>query len=201
MQNKSSLTVLILLTLLFSCRNNNPIEKYYKFYNTDTDSLIVIDHKKVSHVKANLYMVDDTISLGVPYFEQQSVKNVDAIELVAKGKLMFNSVTNKLDIDTSTYCWLVENLVAKDKNTVFAFPRMYFLPTVKTLKLNASEVVVCDKANTYLKDSKLVYCIPADSYLDIESAKFTTVLKNGVYYGTDSTNYYYWDKIESPDNN
>lgn len=195
MQNKNPLTVFILLFLFFSCRSKNLDEKYYKYSNTLTDSIIAVNSQKVKHLKCNLYTVDDTLSIGVSYFEKEYSKNKDEIETVLKGKLMFNSIVYKLNIDTLSYSWLVEDLISKDKQKVFAFPRKYMIPSLKILKLNSSDVVVCDENYTYLKDTKFVYCIPTDSYLDVAPLKFTTIIKDGVTFGSDSIHYFYFDSL------
>jgi hypothetical protein len=197
MQNQVALVIGILLALLSSCTNKAQGGKYYAYSEPNKDAIIEIRGQDIQHLKDNLYLINGHLAVGVPYFEAiPSTEEEDAILMDSLGMMLFDADAYQLPIDTSSYMWLVKDLIAKDQRRVYAFPRTYHLPTVKILKLNPSDVVICDREGTYLKDSNFVYCIPKDSYLDVAPAKFTTAIIDNVTYGWDSTNYYYLDQIE-----
>ncbi len=179
MQNKVKIIFVLIFFIFISC---NKKQVYLKFENLDTDKLVFIDDKTVKNIKDNLYIISDTIYIGITYFEPR-VKKRDIIEMHSKGMILFNVKKYNYDIDVKSYQWLIEELISKDKNNVYAFPRKYHLSSPKMLKLNPSKVMICDKSNTYLKDEKYVYCIPSDTYLNIESSNFAILDSNNVVYG------------------
>ncbi len=196
MQNKINKIIFFGLLILstLGCNKNHRVDNtFYKYFNyPESDSIILISNIP-RKIKDNIFSLNDTLFISIPYFTKMDDGN-NKIKTIYLGELLLNTKTAAINIDTTSYSWLVEGLIAKDQNNIFAFPRKYHLPTIKILKLDPSKTFIIDKNNNYLKDEKYIYCIPTDTYLDVDISKFSIIENNGLIYGYDSLFYYYFDK-------
>src|SRR5690554_412299 len=178
MQNKNKITALTLLilgcfTIIISCNNNN-IENgiFFRYHSKQSDSIIPLNrNQNISLIKDNLYFNNGNIHIGLPLFEDIDVD--DKIVSIKKGIVLLYPPEYNLSIDTSTYHFIIKELIARDKNNIIAYPRgNYKFPFLQVLELNPSKTVMCDSNGTYLKDDSLVYCIPTNTYLKLYSKDF-----------------------------
>lgn len=194
--NKSARLFALLLALVTACQA--PAERYFRYATLNSDDIEGMPAQDIHRIKANLYRVGGNLALGVVYREAAAAPSNEAVRMDSLGTLLFDLGTYQLPIDTASYHWILPDLVAGDNNRVYAFPRRYHLPTIKMLHLNPTTLILCDSDATYLKDADTVYCIPSDSYLQVEPGDFSTEQVEGVTYGRDSATYYYWDEPTPP---
>ncbi|MBX2949531.1 MAG: hypothetical protein KF704_09670 [Crocinitomicaceae bacterium] len=197
MQDKSKIILLTILgvgIIVFnSCKNNNQKEEsYYRYYSTSSDRIISYKNPNIVHYKDNLYFIGDTIYIGVPLVEDVLKNNKIFSE--RKGICLINPAEYNLSIDTSTYRFIIEELIASDINHVIAFPKgKYKLPFIEILKLNPDRLSLIDNSKTYIKDDSLVYCIPTNTYIKVNPGEFHTIYNENVEYGKYENIIYYLD--------
>lgn len=197
MQNKSKIITIILLAVsiivIISCKNNNTKEEYYyKYYSKSSDSIVSYKNSNVQYYRDNLYFIDDTIYIGIPLFED-ILKN-DKISSERKGICLINPTQYNLSIDTSSYKFIVKELIASDINNVIAFPRgKYKLPFIEILILKSNKLSLIDNSKTYIKDDSLVYCIPTNTYIQVNPSEFHITYNENVEYGKYKNIIYYLD--------
>ena len=173
---------------------------YYKYASLESDSIILFDNSNVQLLKENLYICDDTLYLGVDFFEDKLNEKSNAIKSKKKGILLFNTIHYHLSIDTSSYTFLIKDWIAMDFNQVIAFPKGNTkLPAFEVLKLNPKKLIPLAHKNTYLKDDRFVYCVPTNTYINVEPKDFETEIRNGVIFGKIGKQYYYLDELISLD--
>lgn len=190
---------LLLLLCLSACPSPRPQERYFNYARPGSDDIAELSAEDIQHLKLNLYRVGDKLALGTVYHVATVAPGgKDAVVMDSLGTMLFDLATFLLPVDTASYHWVVPDLIAADRDRVYAFPRRYHLPTVKLLALSPTSLMRCDEDATYLKDADTVYCIPTDTYLGVPPTRFSTVRREGVTYGYDSIHYYYFDEVESP---
>lgn len=185
--------IVALLAFLSACQS--PSERYFRYASPEVDAIVELPAQGIQLLRANLYRVGDGLALGVTYREAAAAPDKDAVRMDSLGTLLFDLATYRLSVDTASYHWVVPDLIAADGKRVYAFPRKYHLPIVKLLHMDPATLVRCDTDATYLKDADTVYCIPVDSYLQVEPSAFTTMVVGGVTYGRDTATYYHWDEV------
>jgi hypothetical protein len=203
MQNKKKVIIFyLLLFVISSCKDRSQFKEqvFLKYYSTVSDSTVLVPSQNVKYYKENLFYVNGILTIGLPYFEDEFEDKSASIVSKKKAVLLFNSVTYNLNIDTTSYEFLVKDLIAKDSSLVIAFPKgKYKLPFIEKLRLNPSKTKILDRKNTYLSDDKFIYCIPTNTYLNIKPTNFIIEEKDGIIYGKTESNFYYLDeKVKSP---
>lgn len=199
MQNKNKIILLVFLIIgysimIISCKNNKvENETFYRYHSKYSDSIVLFNYgSKISFLKDNLYFTNNTVYIGVPLFED--IDNEDRIVSIKKGIVLIDPLEYNLSIDTSSYHFIVKELIASDKKSVIAFPRgIYKLPFLQVLELNPNKTFLCDYDETYLKDDSLVYCIPTNTYLKMSSKDFDVFYNDNVVYGKYKNVVYYFD--------
>lgn len=190
---------LLLLLSLSTCQAPQPQGRYFHYAQPGSDDIAELPKEDIQHLKLNLYRVGDKLAVGMVYHVAAAAPDgSDKVVMDSMGTMLFDLATYQLQVDTASYHWVVPDLIAADRDRVYAFPRRYHLPTVKVLALSPTSLMQCDEDATYLKDADTVYCIPTDTYLAVPLARFSTVRREGVTYGYDSIQYYYLDEVESP---
>ncbi|MCO5268830.1 MAG: hypothetical protein M9897_08045 [Brumimicrobium sp.] len=181
--------------MIISCNSKVENDVFYRYYSNNSDSIVLFSKdSEMLLVKDNLYFSNNNIYIGLPLFED-NIDNQDKIISIRKGIVLIDPLNKyNLSIDTSTYHFIIKELIACDKNNVIAYPRgIYKLPFLEVLELNPSKTILCDSNGTYLKDDSLVYCIPTNTYLEISSKDFDMLYKDNVYYGKHKNIVYYLD--------
>lgn len=185
--------VVTLTTISFLFCSKTDCNQFYigKFgKNEDPEK---IDKHNVSHLKDNLYKIGNELYFGINYKEKIYDKKNDAIVTKCKGIFLSNDIK---EIDSSTYKFIVQNFIAKDKNQIYFFPENYEIPSAFILKLDPDKYTILDSKNTYIKDNKYVFCIPENSYLNVDANKFQVIELEEIVLGTDGIYFYeYTDKI------
>lgn len=196
MQNKVKLILIYLIgAIVLSCNDRTNEDIFYRYYTTNSDSIVLFENSAKQILKDNLFMINDTLYLGLPLLEDEFNESTNSIQAIKKGILLFNTVTYNLPLDTKSYKFLVKDFIAVDSNKVIAFPRgKYKLPFFKVLKLKPNKTIILDKDNTYLKDDSFVYCIPTHSYLKVKPSEFNIKQIDGVTHGEINDTFYYLDE-------
>lgn len=155
-----------------------------------------VDKRGIYHLKENLYKIDNELYLGIDYKEKVYNEKDDAIITKCKGTLLVNDIKG---IDSVSYKFTIPDIIAKDRNQVYFFPKNYEIPSVFTLKVDPIRLTILDSKKTFIKDDKYVFCIPQNSYLDVDANKFQVIELEEIVLGTDGIYFYEYDNKISID--
>lgn len=189
--------------LFLSCRSNldnNPNEDFYTgIFSGDSDPKKVND-RSVERLKENIYMLNDTLCMGIPYYEKTYDKKKQAAIPRLKGTYLLKIEESETkDINLDNYRFLLKDLLATDDEGIYYFPPNYEVPSVIKLDLDPDTFQFLDDEHTFVKDDKRVFCLPANSYLLTTSEDFLTFKIKGVVFGTDGKYLYEYDERISPE--
>lgn len=193
-----------IMFVLFSCGENNTGKNDSDFYIGtfgSVNDVRLLDPQDVVKIVHNVYKIDSVYYLGIEYQEKQTNSKNDIIKSRKKGIFLMNQneILNESGIDIPSYEWIIPNHVSKDKKRVYFFPKTYEIPSVIILKLNPNNTVLVDTNATYLKDDSLVFCIPSNSYMNVDAENFQAEYIDGYAIGTDGNNSFEYDRMINVD--
>ena len=191
----ASLTVAY-LALMVSCGEKPQNEDhYFQYIAKESDSIVPFSFQgDIQCLKANIFISDENLYIGLPYYID-TLQDENQIVQKKVGTILFNPVDYGINIDTSSYQFIVKDIIAKDENHVYAYPKGLFkLPFIQVLDLNPAHTIVLDHEATYLRDDSLVYCFPTNTYLDVKAKDFEVIYIQHVPFGKYHSILYYWDE-------
>ena len=184
------------IALLVSCEKKPQMKDHYYIYISKESDSIVPFHSQgdIQCLKANLFIADENLYIGLPYYID-TLQGENQIVQKKVGTILFNPVDYGINIDTASYQFLVTDMIAKDKNRVYAYPKgMFKLPFIQVLDLNPALTIVLDHETTYLRDDSLIYCLPTNTYLDVDAKDFEVIYIQHTPFGKSHGILYYWDE-------
>lgn len=184
------------MALLVSCEKKPQMkDHYYHYISKESDSIVPFHSQgDIQCLKANLFIADENLYIGLPYYID-TLQGENQIVQKKVGTILFNPVDYGINIDTASYQFLVTDMIAKDKSRVYAYPKgMFKLPFIQVLDLNPALTIVLDHETTYLRDDSLIYCLPTNTYLDVDAKDFEVIYIQHTPFGKSHGILYYWDE-------
>lgn len=184
----------IYFVFLVSC-NPKGKKEYYVSRNGSTEPIAISD-KEVTHLKLNIYKYKETLYLGSNYFQKRAGGESEYTMINEKIGVYLHKYAGAQSvhslIDKASYKEIIKDLLYSDKRNVYVFPKgngCYLC--FWTLDLNPKEIQVLE--NTYVKDSRKVYCLIDGKEIEMADAvKFNTYITEKKYIlGYDDENIYH----------
>lgn len=195
--------LLFALLLCTACNRHCPCtqqgtqneDHYFQYIAKESDSIVPFSFQgDIQCLKANIFISDENLYIGLPYYID-TLQDENQIVQKKVGTILFNPVDYGINIDTASYQFIVKDMIAKDENHVYAYPKGLFkLPFIQVLDLNPAHTIVLDHEATYLRDDSLVYCFPTNTYLDVKAKDFEVIYIQHVPFGKYHSILYYWDE-------
>lgn len=168
--------ILFLLTLFFiqSCKDKKDInlKKINSFFvlnhNPYQHKPLPVNSNKVKFLKANLYLYNKKLYIGIDYKIKEFDKKNNSIKIKIQGIILLDSIiklssisnSTKISInvalDTTSYKKKSDNIYI-DKNNVYAISYTPFLGEIYILDINVNKLKIIN--NEYICDDKNIYCI------------------------------------------